>query len=73
MSGIPSTVSPVRKDYKPRPYQAIGQHHLLETPRCALWAGMGMGKTVITETVLDTLSLTDGRPALVLAPLRPLL
>lgn len=47
-------------------------NHLSSQPRVALFAGMGLGKTVITETFLDILHNVwgeDGR-TLVLAPLR---
>ena len=55
----------------PRDYQVIGMNHLLEHPRCALWAGMGMGKGVITLNALNTLALVDNVfPILVLGPLR---
>jgi len=56
---------------KLRPYQDLGLEHLLRTPRAALWAGMGMGKTVTTLTALDYASLSEEvYPALVLAPIR---
>ena len=56
----------------PRPYQPPAIAHLLNNPRCALWAGMGLGKCVTTLTALDALFMsgTETRPALVLAPLR---
>jgi SNF2 family DNA or RNA helicase len=44
--------------------------HMLEHPRCAVWAGMGMGKTSSTLTVLDILRLVEDGPILVIAPLR---
>jgi len=55
-----------------RDYQWRIVQHILDTPRCAIWAGMGLGKTVATLTALDTLSLTenDVTPVLVIAPLR---
>ncbi len=58
--------------FTPRPYQLIGADHLASVPRCALWAGMGMGKTVTTLTFLDNLHNVVGedRPTLVLAPKR---
>lgn len=61
-----------RKPFAPRPYQHIGMRHMANTPRCALWAGMGMGKTGTTLTFLDHLHNVWGedRPTLVLAPLR---
>jgi len=52
-------------------HQQIGISHLLAHDRCALWAQMGMGKTVTTLTALDVLNFRkDVYPALVLAPLR---
>ncbi|WP_406705556.1 SNF2-related protein [Sodalis sp.] len=61
-----------RKVFTPRPYQARMVTHILTHPRCNIWAGMGMGKTVATLTALDTLfkAGSETRPALVLAPLR---
>ena len=56
--------------FTPRAYQSQIMNWALEHDRCAIWAGMGMGKTVATLTVLDTLSLVESGPALVLAPLR---
>lgn len=62
----------MRRAFTPRPYQNIGMAHLANVERCALWAGMGMGKTVTTLTFLDHLHNLAGedRPTLVLAPLR---
>ncbi len=60
-----------RKPFIPRPYQQQALDHLLDVPRGALWAGMGMGKTVSVLTALDTLFLAgESAPALVCAPLR---
>ena len=44
--------------------------HILDTPRCAIWAGMGTGKTVATLTAIDTLQMIEDGPVLVVAPLR---
>lgn len=44
--------------------------HALDVGRGALWAGMGLGKTVSALTALDALQLIEPEPALVLAPLR---
>lgn len=45
--------------------------HMIEHPRCALWAGMGTGKTTATLTAVDALLLAgQSSPTLVLAPLR---
>lgn len=59
-----------RREFTPRDYQHKLIDHLLDLPRCAGWAGMGMGKTVGTLTALDTLELIEPGPTLVLAPLR---
>ena len=45
--------------FSPRAYQLQAIDHLAAHPRCALWAGMGMGKTVSTLTALDTLALAE--------------
>ena len=59
-----------RQVFTPRKYQHAIIDHVLELPRCAVWAGMGMGKSVSVLTALDILELTEPGPALVLAPLR---
>jgi SNF2 family DNA or RNA helicase len=61
-----------RRAYTPRPYAGRAMAHFRNVPRCALWAGMGLGKTVITLTHLDIRHNVWGedRPTLVLAPLR---
>lgn len=60
-----------RRPFTPRPYQQQAIAHLLDLPRCALWAGMGMGKTVSALTVVDTLFLAgETQPVLAIAPLR---
>lgn len=59
-----------RREFTPRPYQTLIRDHILDTPRCAIWAGMGMGKTTSTLNALDALALVDDAPVLVLAPLR---
>jgi SNF2 family DNA or RNA helicase len=58
--------------FTPRPYQSLMIEHIVSRPRCALWAGMGLGKTVATLTALDCLYLAgmEEKPTLVLAPLR---
>ena len=57
-----------------REYQRQAVRHFLSRPRCALWAGMGMGKTLATLTALAVLKsfgeLSPAAPALVIAPLR---
>ncbi|CAH0445690.1 hypothetical protein LMG10661_01874 [Ralstonia syzygii subsp. syzygii] len=59
-----------RRAFIPREYQQPVIDHVLDTPRNAVWAGMGMGKTVSALTALDILELVEPGPALVLAPLR---
>ena len=60
------------KPYTPRPYQALAQDFLVEHPRCSLWARMGMGKTPMTLTLLNTQYRYLGAtaPTLILGPLR---
>ena len=58
------------RDFTPRPYQQIIIDHILANDRCAVWAGMGMGKTVSALTVIDAVRLVDDDPILVLAPTR---
>lgn len=58
------------RPFTPRPYQQLIVNHELDNPRGAVWAGMGLGKTVATLTALDIQALTDDSPTLVLAPLR---
>lgn len=59
------------KPFQPHPYQHQIIDHIQTLPRCAVWAGMGTGKTVSTLTALENLALVeDVYPALVLAPLR---
>lgn len=57
-----------------RDYQRRAVRHILTHPRCALWASMGMGKTLTTLTALAVLKsfgeLSPAAPALVIAPLR---
>ena len=59
------------RSFSPRPYQRDIIRHIIDTPRCAVWAGMGMGKTSSTLFALSYLNAVfDITPALVLAPLR---
>lgn len=57
--------------FTPRPYQRLIIAHMLSHPRCMVWAGMGMGKTVSTLTALTYLRdfYRPGR-VLIIAPLR---
>lgn len=60
----------MRRPFTPRPYQHAIVNHILEHPRCAIYAGMGLGKTVGTLTAIDALQLVEPEPVLVVAPLR---
>lgn len=59
-----------RRIYTPREYGPLVTNHIIDVPRCAIWAGMGLGKSVMTLTAIDTLQLVDDSPTLVVAPLR---
>src|ERR1700686_1307082 len=61
-----------RQIFTPRAYQPLATGHMLNTRRCALFAGMGMGKTVSTLNALNALYLSgeESQPTLVLGPLR---
>ncbi len=59
-----------RIDFTPHAYQDQIIGHQLDLQRGAIWAGMGMGKTVSTLVSLDLLELVEPGPTLVLAPLR---
>lgn len=56
--------------FTPRPYQEMIRDFELEHKRCLIFSGMGTGKTASTATALETLTLLDDSPTLVLAPLR---
>jgi SNF2 family DNA or RNA helicase len=57
-------------DFVPRPYQHLIIDHIIDTPRCAVWAGMGTGKTVAALTALECLQMVEDGPVLIVAPLR---
>lgn len=59
-----------RIKYTPHDYQRLITNHILENLRCAVWASMGMGKTVSTATAFESLLMVESNPILVLAPLR---
>ena len=59
-------------DFTPYPHQDAGIDWILNRPACALFWGMGSGKTVTTLTAIDLLlhdCMEDG-PVLVIAPKR---
>ena len=60
-----------RSVYTPRPYGGLITSHIMDVDRGAVFAGMGMGKTVCTLTALDNLIMCGSdKPTLILAPLR---
>ena len=56
--------------FQPRPYQGLIIDHIHMHDRCAVWAGMGMGKTVSTLTAVKKFIDEGDGPVLVIAPLR---
>lgn len=60
----------IAKQWKPRPYQRAIVEHIAKHPRCAIWAGMGMGKTSATLSALRALRGKMQGAALIIAPLR---
>lgn len=60
------------KEFNPRPYQQKIIDFILSHPRCAVYAGMGMGKTSSTLAALQKLKTLESSafPVLILAPLR---
>ncbi|WP_173911075.1 DEAD/DEAH box helicase [Acinetobacter sp. Marseille-Q1618] len=56
--------------YIPRTYQNAIIDHIIDHPRCGIFAGMGTGKTSSTLTALEILEAFEPGPALVVAPLR---
>lgn len=60
-----------RLQFTPKPHQPLGIGHIIDRPRCALWADLGMGKGVMALTALDDVSVTeDVYPVLALGPKR---
>lgn len=58
--------------FKPRAPQVLMIEHILNHPRCAVWASMGLGKSSATLTAIDILRLSaevTGK-VLICAPLR---
>lgn len=58
-------------EFKPHQYQHKAYRYLLEKQRCALFLGLGLGKTVISLTAIaDLLDGIDVEKVLIVAPLR---
>ena len=62
----------MRSDFTPRAWQAPMLEQISAHDRCALWAGMGTGKTAPVLTMLEALYTFGGesQPTLILGPLR---
>lgn len=58
------------RTFQPHDYQRHIIDHILSHDRCAIWAGMGLGKTSSTLTAIDALRFVEDGPILVLAPSR---
>ncbi|MGQ0517583.1 hypothetical protein ACT453_47170, partial [Bacillus sp. D-CC] len=58
------------RKFVPHDYQHLIINHILDNERCAVFAGMGTGKTSSTLTALEILELFEPGPTLVVAPLR---
>lgn len=57
--------------FVPRQYQSVIIDRIVSQSRCAIFAGMGMGKTSSTLFAIEYLQTVEGMgPALILAPLR---
>lgn len=57
--------------FSPRPYQKMIVDHILAHKRCAVWAGMGLGKTASTLEAIRRLKEAGAvDKVLILAPLR---
>lgn len=60
----------LRKRYEAKEYQELIIQFMHERNRCAVWAGMGLGKTSAVLTYIDhQLMMEDEKPKLVIAPL----
>lgn len=60
----------MRQVFTPRPYQVMIIDQILNNKRCAVWSGMGTGKTVATLTAIEAILMVEDDPVLVVAPLR---
>jgi len=61
----------MRQDYKPHEYQRRAIRYVEDTPYCALFLDMGLGKSVITLTAIrELIDAAEVERVLVIAPLR---
>ena len=59
------------KPYTPRAYGPLVTNFIVDNPRCAAWASMGVGKTVLVLIALDMLfAAGECDPVLIIGPLR---
>ena len=58
------------RPFTPRPYQKIIAEYILDHPRCAIFAEMGLGKTASVLQALSVLKAIDCSPVLIIGPLR---
>lgn len=71
MQPRPGEALPARRVFEPRVYQNAMIAHIIDVPRCAIWADMGLGKTVGTLTAIDGLYLAgENHPTLIIGPKR---
>jgi hypothetical protein len=56
--------------FDPRPWQPAMMDHIAEHKRCALFAGMGSGKSGAALHALNGIGMLDEGPGLILGPLR---
>ena len=56
--------------FVPRPWQPAMIDHIVEHPRCAVFAAPGSGKTAVTLLALQAISMLDEGPGLILGPKR---
>jgi SNF2 family DNA or RNA helicase len=60
----------VSEIFVPRPWQPAMIDHIVEHPRCGVFAAMGSGKTGATLMALKGIEMLDEGPGLILAPKR---
>lgn len=58
------------RDFTARPYQHLITNYIVGHPRCAVWAGMGVGKSISTLNAIDTVMVLEDVKVLIVAPLR---
>lgn len=57
-------------DFQPREYQTLITNNIIDNDRCAIFGGMGIGKTRATLSALRIIRALEGGPALVVCPIR---